>query len=148
MKQVPYRGSGPGIGELIGGQIACFTSPIGDYLQHIGPGGKLRLLATTGKTRTPYTPQVPTYAEQGYSELTMEEWFGFFLPKGTPAAVANRLNAALKTAIAAPDVATFARPIGLVPTPSASPEDFARVVKADGDLWGGYVRRIGFTAES
>ena len=78
----------------------------------------------------------------------MEEWFGFFMPARTPAAIANRMNDALKTLVMAKDVADFAAPLGLVPTVSSSTDDFARTVKADSDLWGGYVKRIGFTAES
>ena len=147
MKQIPYRGSGPAIIELLGGQLPCFSSPIGDYLQHL-PSGKLRLLAVSGKTRSKFAPNVPTYAEQGFPELTMEEWFGFFMPAKTPLAIANRMGDALKTLIVAKDVADFAAPLGLVPTASGSIEEFARTVKADSDLWGGYVKRIGFTAES
>ena len=147
MKQIPYRGSGPAIIELLGGQLPIFTSPIGDYLQHL-PSGKLRLLAVTGKTRSKFAPTVPTYVEQGYPELDMEEWFGFFMPARTPVAIANRMSDALKTLIPAKDVADFAAPIGLVPTASSSIDDFARTVKADSELWGGYVKRIGFTAES
>ncbi len=147
MKQIPYRGSGPAIIELLGGQLPIFTSPIGDYLQHL-PSGKLRLLAVTGKKRSPYAPNVPTYVEQGFPELDMEEWFGFFMPPRTPAAVATRMNDTLKQLIPAKDVADFAAPLGLQPTASSSTEDFVRTVKADSDLWGGYVKRIGFTAES
>ena len=147
MKQIPYRGSGPAIIELLGGQLPIFSSPIGDYLQHL-PGGKLRLLAVTGKQRSRYAPNVPTYVEQGFPELDMEEWFGFFMPARTPVAVATRMNEALKSLIPAKDVADFAAPLGLQPTASSSIDDFAKTVKADSELWGGYVRRIGFTAES
>ena len=147
MKQIPYRGSGPAIIELLGGQLPIFTSPIGDYLQHL-PGGKLRLLAVTGKQRSRFAPTVPTYVEQGFPELDMEEWFGFFMPARTPVAIAARMNDALKSLIPAKDVADFAAPLGLQPTASSSIEDFAKTVKADSDLWGGYVKRIGFTAES
>ena len=147
MKQIAYRGSGPAIIELLGGQLPMFTSPIGDYLQHL-PGGKLRLLAVTGKQRSRYAPNVPTYVEQGFPELDMEEWFGFFMPARTPPAIAARMNEALKQLIPAKDVADFAAPLGLQPTASSSLEDFAKTVKADSDLWGGYVKRVGFTAES
>ena len=147
MKQVAYRGSGPAIIELLGGQLPIFSSPIGDYLQHL-PGGKLRLLAVTGKQRSRYAPNVPTYVEQGFPELDMEEWFGFFMPAKTPIAIATRMNDALKTLIPAKDVADFAAPIGLLPTASSSLDDFAKTLKADSELWGRYVKRIGFTAES
>jgi tripartite-type tricarboxylate transporter receptor subunit TctC len=147
MKQVAYRGSGPAIIELLGGQLPIFSSPIGDYLQHL-PSGKLRLLAVSGKQRSRYAPNVPTYVEQGFPELDMEEWFGFFMPAKTPVAIATRMNDALKTLIPAKDVADFAAPIGLLPTASASLDDFAKIVKGDAELWGRYVKRIGFTAES
>ncbi len=147
MKQVAYRGSGPAIIKLLGGQLPIFSSPIGDYLQHL-PGGKLRLLAVSGKQRSRYAPNVPTYVEQGFPELDMEEWFGFFMPAKTPIAIAMRMNDMLKTLIPAKDVADFAAPIGLLPTASSSLDDFARIVKADSELWGRYVKRIGFTAES
>jgi tripartite-type tricarboxylate transporter receptor subunit TctC len=147
MKQIAYRGSGPAIIELLGGQLPMFTSPIGDYLQHL-PAGKIRLLAVTGKQRSKFAPNVPTYAEQGFPELTMEEWFGFFMPAKTPPAIAARMNEALKSLIPAKDVADFAAPLGLVPTASGSADEFARLVKADSELWGGYVKRVGFTAES
>jgi tripartite-type tricarboxylate transporter receptor subunit TctC len=147
MKQVAYRGSGPAIIELLGGQLPIFSSPIGDYLQHL-PSGKLRLLAVSGKQRSRYAPNVPTYVEQGFPELDMEEWFGFFMPAKTPVAIATRMNEALKTLIPAKDVADFAAPIGLLPTASASLDDFAKIVKGDAELWGRYVKRIGFTAES
>ena len=147
MKQVPYRGSGPAIIELLGGQLPIFSSPIGDYLQHL-PSGKLRLLAVTGKQRSRYAPNVPTYVEQGFPELDMEEWFGFFMPAKTPVAIATRMNDALKTLIPAKDVADFAAPLGLLPTASPSLDDFAKTLRADSELWGRYVKRIGFTAES
>lgn len=147
MKQIAYRGSGPAIIELLGGQLPAFSSPIGDYLQHL-PAGKIRLLAVTGKQRSSYAPNVPTYAEQGFPELTMEEWFGFFMPLRTPVAIAQRMNDALKQLVPAKDVADFAAPLGLRPTASASLDDFARTLKSDSDLWGGYVKRVGFTAES
>ena len=79
LRHVPYRGSAPGIQDLLGGQVAAFSSPIGDYLQYL-KSGKLRLLATSGATRSRFAPDVPTYAEQGFKGLTMAEWYGFFLP--------------------------------------------------------------------
>ena len=147
MKQIPYRGSGPGIAELLGGQIAAFTSPLGDYLPHLA-SGRLRLLAVTGPARSKFAPDTPTYSEQGFTELTMREWYGLFMPARTPAAITQRANAAVRAALALKDVIDFGVPLGLEATGSPSPEDFARVFKADAELWGSYVRRIGFTAES
>ncbi len=147
MKQIPYRGSGPGIQDLLGGQIAAFSSPLGDYLPHIS-SGRLRLLAVTGGARSRFAPDVATYAEQGFGELTMREWYGVFMPPRLAAGVAARANAALRAVISQKDVIDFGAPLGLEAVSSPSVEDFAKTFKADADLWGPFVRRIGFTAES
>jgi tripartite-type tricarboxylate transporter receptor subunit TctC len=147
LKQIPYRGSAPGIQDLLGGQIGAFSSPLGDYMPYIG-SGRLRLLAVTGTTRSRFAPDVPTYAEQGFPELTMREWTGVFMPPRTPAAVAQRAHAAVRAALLQKEMIDFAAPLAFDCVGSSSPEEFARVLKADHDRWGPYVRRVGFTAES
>ena len=79
---VPYRGSAPGIQDLLGSQVPAMTSPIGDHLPHLA-SGKLRLLATSGSTRSRFAPTVPTYAEQGFPNLVMNEYYEFFMPGKT-----------------------------------------------------------------
>jgi len=81
---VPYRGSVPGVTDVVGGQIACMITPHGDFIAN-HKAGKMRIIATSGKKRSPFVPDVATFAEQGWPELTVEEWFGFYAPKGTPA---------------------------------------------------------------
>ncbi len=147
MKQIPYRGSGPGIQELLGGQIAAFSSPLGDYLPYL-QSGRLRLLAVTGTTRSKFAPDVPTYAEQGFPELTMREWYGIFMPPRATAAASARAHAALRAVVAQKEVIDFGTPLGLEAIASPTLEDFSRTLKADAELWGSYVKRIGFTAES
>lgn len=147
MKQIPFAGSGPGIRDLLGGQIASFSSPLGDYLPHLA-AGRLRLLAVTGTTRSRFAPDTPTYVEQGFPELSMREWYGLFMPARVSAAVAQRANAAVRTALSAKELIDFGVPLGLEVVGSPSPEDFGRTFKADSDLWGPFVQRIGFTAES
>ncbi len=89
---VPFPGSGPGIPQLLGGQISSMSSPLGDWLQHI-QSGKARVLATSGPVRSSFTPNVPNYKEQGFEELTIREWFGFFLPAtATPAFAGPRVD--------------------------------------------------------
>jgi tripartite-type tricarboxylate transporter receptor subunit TctC len=147
MKAVPYRGSAPGIQELLGGQIAAFSSPLADYLPYLS-SGRLRLLAVTGAQRSRFAPDTPTYAEQGFGELTMREWYGLFMPARTPSAIVQRAHAAVRAALTHKDIIDYGNQIGMEMTASPSVEDFAKTVKADADLWGPYVRRIGFTAES
>ena len=91
---------------------------------------------------------MPTYAEQGFPELTMREWYGVFMPGRATAAAAQRANAAMRTILANKELIDFWAPLGMEVVASASVEDFVRTFKADADLWGPFVRRIGFTAES
>jgi tripartite-type tricarboxylate transporter receptor subunit TctC len=102
LKHIPYRGSAPGIQDLLGGQISAMSSPVGDFLPYLKTG-KLRLLAVSGKTRNTFVPDTPTYRDQGYP-LAMREWYGFFLSgKASPQTV-RRAAAYLQPALAQPDV--------------------------------------------
>jgi tripartite-type tricarboxylate transporter receptor subunit TctC len=146
LKHIPYRGSVPGVADVIGGQLASMVTPHGDFLAN-HRAGKLRILATSGKTRSPFVPEVPTFAEQGFPELTVEEWFGFYAPAQTPTAVVNNANAAINAALKDKTVIDSLALSGLVPLGGA-PEAMARDMKAQFDAWGPIVKRIGFTAES
>jgi tripartite-type tricarboxylate transporter receptor subunit TctC len=147
MKQINYAGSGPGIRDVLGGQLAAFSSPLGDYLPHIA-AGRLRVLAVSGPSRSKFAPDAPTYVEQGFGELTMREWYGLFMPARTPAAIAARANAAVREALATKELIDFGVPLGLEVVASPSVEDFTRVVRADNALWGPYAKKVGFTADS
>ena len=72
---MPYRGSIPGVTDVVGGQVAAMVTPHGDFIAN-DKAGKLRILATLGPTRSQYVPDVPTFAAQGFPELTTDEWFG------------------------------------------------------------------------
>lgn len=146
LKHVPYRGAAPGIQDLLAGQIAAMCTPVGDYLQHV-KAGKLRLLGTSGAARTRFTPEVPTMTEQGFPSIAFEEWYAFFAPKGTPAAVVQRASAAVARALAQPDVAGALSTLGLE-AKGSTPEELAREVRAEYDRWGPIVKSIGFTADS
>ena len=146
LKHVPYRGSVPGVTDVIGGQIAAMVTPHGDFIPN-HKAGKLRLIATSGKTRSPFVPEVATFAEQGFPELTVEEWFGFYAPAKTPAAIVAAANAAINAAIKDKSVTDALTVVGLIPF-GGTPEDQARSQKAEYDRWGPLIKRIGFTAES
>jgi tripartite-type tricarboxylate transporter receptor subunit TctC len=146
LKHVPYRGSLPAVTDMIGGQLASTSTPTGDALAN-HKAGKIRILATSGARRTPFTPEVPTYAEQGFADLTTEEWFGFYAPARTPAnVVANAnaaINAALKDKVVVDSLATF----GLV-AQGSTPAEMDKSQKDEFTRWGPLVKKIGFTAES
>lgn len=145
MRHIAYRGTVPGMQDLLGGQIPAFWGPIGDYLQH-GKGGKLRVLAIAGSKRSPFLPQVPTLTELGYP-LKVSEWYGFFLPgKATPETI-KRASDALQAALSQPEVVEYGKQYGLEVKPSTAAQ-LAQMLKADADQWRGLIKQTGFTAES
>lgn len=145
MRHIAYRGSAPGIQDLLGGQISSMCSPVGDYLQHV-KAGKLRLLATTGPARSPFTPDVPTMQEQGI-DISVREWYGFFLPAKATSEVRRRAAAYLQTAINSKDVVDSLAAAGME-AQASTPDELANLLKADMNQWQGIVKNLGFTAES
>jgi tripartite-type tricarboxylate transporter receptor subunit TctC len=145
VKHIPYRGTVPGVQDLLGGQIASFCGPIGDYIPHV-KAGKLRVLAISGKARSPFLPDSPTLREIGYP-ITVQEWYGFFLPGKTPSAVVRRASDALQRALAAPDLVEAGKGFGLEIRGSSSAA-LAELLKTDADEWRRLIKQIGFTAES
>jgi len=146
LKHIPFRGSLPGVNDLVGGQLASMVTPSGDYIQHY-KAGKLRILATSGQQRSPYLPEIPTFAEQGFPELTAEEWFGFYAPAKTPPAVLAAANTAINNALRDKSVTDSLALVGLIPRGSTQ-EEMARSQKSEYDRWGPLIKKIGFTAES
>jgi len=146
LKHVPYKGTVPNVTDLVGGQIAAAMNPSGDYLQYM-KNGKLRVLATSGHQRSPYLPDVPTFTELGYPDVTVEEWFGFFAPAKTPAATVASANAVITAALKEPSVIEGLGVVGLV-AHGTTAQAMAADVKAEYERWGPLVKQIGFTAES
>lgn len=145
MRHIAYRGTVPGMQDLLGGQIPAFWGPIGDYLQH-SKGGKLRVLAIAGAKRSPFLPQVPTLTELGYP-LKVSEWYGFFLPGKVSADTVKRASQALQSALVHPEVVDYGKQYGLE-VRSSTAAQLAQMLKADADLWRGLIKQTGFTAES
>ena len=146
LKHVPYRGSVPGVTDVVGGQIASMVTPSGDFIAN-HRAGKLRVLATSGSRRSPFLPDVPTFAEQGFPDLTVEEWFGFYAPARTPAAVVAAANAAINQALKDQSVIDALGIVGLI-AQGSTPQAMAASQKQEFERWGPLVKKIGFTAES
>jgi len=145
LRHIAYRGSAPGIQDLLGGQIASFFGPVGDVLTH-EKAGKVRVLGTSGKERSVFLPAVPTMGEQGF-KIALREWYAFFLPSKSSADTVQRASAALQQALAQPDVIEFGKQFGLE-IQSSSARQLSDVLKADAAEWGGLVKETGFTADS
>jgi tripartite-type tricarboxylate transporter receptor subunit TctC len=147
MKHVPYRGTQPAILEMIGGQIAAVSGPIGEFSQHVA-AGKCRLLAASGATRNKFAPDVPTLVEQGFpKDMVYNEWFGLYLPAKAAPEVVARANAAIRAALADKETIDGLALMGLE-AKSSTPAELAAMLKADTEKWGPIVKAIGFTAES
>ncbi|MDI9333111.1 MAG: Bug family tripartite tricarboxylate transporter substrate binding protein [Cytophagales bacterium] len=146
LKHIPYRGSVPGIADLVGGQLASMVTPHGDFLAN-HKAGKIRILATSGRTRSPFVPEVPTFIESGFPDLVVDEWFGFYAPAKTPANVVAVANAAINQALKEKSVIDSLAVQGLLPVGGTS-EEMGRQQKILTDAWAPLIKRIGFTAES
>lgn len=98
LKQVPYRGGAPAITDLIAGHVKLGSLGSTPLIPHY-EAGTLKLLAQSTATRAPSLPKVPTFREEGFAELVLDQWVGVFVPAGTPEAIATRLNAEVNAAL-------------------------------------------------
>lgn len=146
LNHVPYRGTVPGVQDLLGGQIASFVGPIGDDLPHVKTG-RLRVLATSGPTRSRFLPEVPTFTELGFKPLEMVEWYGFFLPGKAAPETVQHAAAAIGAAMGAPDMAEALAGHGLE-VAVTTPAQLAQAVRDENAAWAQIVKRVGFTPES
>lgn len=145
LAHIPYRGPTPAINDMIGGQIAAACSTVGDFLPFLD--GKARLLATTGTTRSRFAPRVPTFVEQGYKDIVVNDWFGLFVPAGTPPRQVQRMNALLRKGLGSPAFARAMDVKGIDPQWS-SPTELAERLEADTRRWGPIVKSLNFSADS
>jgi tripartite-type tricarboxylate transporter receptor subunit TctC len=146
LKHIPYRGTQPAIVDLLGGQIAAVSGPVGEFLQHL-PGGKVRLIATSGASRNKFAPNTPTFVEQGYKDIIFDEWFGFYMPSKVSSDIVNRTAIAIRNALNSPDLIESLGQMGLEPS-SSTPAELAALLKKDSDRWAPLIKTIGFTADS
>ncbi|HBI82680.1 tripartite tricarboxylate transporter substrate binding protein [Orrella sp. NBD-18] len=142
---VPYKGGAPAMADVLAGRVsAYFTNPI-TGLAHI-KSGKIRPLATTGLQRMQVLPDVPTIAESGYKDFDVVEWNGFFVPKGTPEDVIQKLAQAIKAATQAPEVRKRMIDTGVEPVGN-SPKEFAAFLQAQITKWGALVKTNNIKAD-
>ncbi len=130
MTHVPFKGGGPAVIGLVGGEIQSILTPIAEVYPYLN-SGRVRPIAVSSATRTTQYPDVPAIAEtvKGFEFVS---WFAAFVPAGTPKPVVDKLNAELKKAVSDPDVSSKLSVQALDPMYSTS-EEFTRYVKADYD---------------
>ncbi|WP_158215422.1 Bug family tripartite tricarboxylate transporter substrate binding protein [Candidimonas nitroreducens] len=141
MQHIPYKGSGPLLTDLVGGQVQlAFESPV--VVMPQVETGKLRALAVVGAERTPLFPDIPTLDEQGVKGLDVLPWYGLFGPAHLPAAITNRMNAAVQDILRMPDVQSSLRKLG-AQTLLMSAASFKKMVDRDIDIWGRATKAAG-----
>lgn len=135
---VPYKGGGPAMQDLLGGQIAAiFATPIsaGPHIK----SGRIRAIAVTGPARTAFMPDVPTVAESGYAGYEAMNWYAFVAPARTPKEILARLHAELVKVLDAADVRAELAKHGMESIPG-TPEELAKTIERELGIWGRVVR--------
>lgn len=146
MTHVPYRGSGPAVTALLGGEVQLMFDNLPSAIEQVR-AGRLKALAVTSEQRSPTVPDLPTVAEAGnLPQYAASSWFGLFAPAGTPADVVAKLNTDVNAALRLPDVEQRLAQLGAVPRPG-SPADFARFVDQEIARWADVVKASGATVD-
>lgn len=126
---VPYKGGGPALADLLGGQVNLMFIVAANGIRQ-ARAGKMVALAVTGPARAGVAPEVPTFAESGYPEFVLLNWYGVLAPAGTPRDALARLNAAIVGGLATPAVAERLAGVGVDPAPS-TPEGLEDWIRRD-----------------
>jgi tripartite-type tricarboxylate transporter receptor subunit TctC len=138
---IPYRGAAPALTDLLGGQVQVFAADAPVLMPHI-KGGKIKALGAASGRRNPMLPDVPTLAEQGYADTTVDNWYGLLAPAGTPPAVISKIHGAFVAAINDPAIREKLIQSGAIPVAN-SPAEFGKFLKEEYDRWGKVVREKG-----
>jgi tripartite-type tricarboxylate transporter receptor subunit TctC len=145
MLHIPYKGGGPAMIDVIGGQVPFFFANVASSLQHI-TGGKLKALAVTSAKRSAILPDVPTIAEAGVPGYQVYEWNVLLAPAGTPEKILNALAGALRAALAAPDVKERVSALG-GELFAGGPAESGAFVREQMAFWGKVVKDRGIKPE-
>jgi tripartite-type tricarboxylate transporter receptor subunit TctC len=142
---IPFNGGGPMMSALMGDQITAAIDTLAEQVE-LHHSGRARILATSGATRSPLLPEVPTFAESGLGGVEGTAWFAVYAPAKTPDATVRQLNAAINKALAAPEVRERFTRLGLEPT-GGSPADLAARMAQDTAKWAPIVKASGFRGD-
>ena len=142
---VPYKGSGPAMIDLIGGQVPFEFENLLVALSQI-KSGKVRPIALTATKRSPLLPDVPTMVEAGVPGYESISWYGVMAPKGTPSAIVGLLNSEMRKALSAPDSAKWLAEQGSYDV-AGTPEQFGAFIKSEITKWAKVVKASGATAD-
>jgi tripartite-type tricarboxylate transporter receptor subunit TctC len=143
---VPYKGTGPALNDLLGGQVQMTFTDVLTALPHI-KAGKLRALGVTTAKRSRSLPDVPTLGEQGLKDFDVSVFFGIVAPAGTPPAVIGKLNSAFVKVLQEPSVRESLAAQGLEPAQATTPEQLSEYMRAEATKWKDVIAKSGARAD-
>jgi len=146
IQHIPYKGTGPALNDLLGGQVAMSFTDVLTALPHI-KAGKLRVLGVTSASRSRALPEVPTLMEQGLKDFDASVFFGIVAPSGTPQDVVTKLNAAFAQVMQQPDVKQRLAQQGLEPPPQSTPAQLAVYMRSEAAKWREVIKVSGAKAD-
>lgn len=145
LELVSYPGGAPSVTDALGGHVPAIITPLAEVLPH-AQQGKLRILATTAAERSDLAPDIPTFREQGFDKVVVQDWTGFLAPAGTPADVIARANAAISEAVKSPKVKEAMGKLGMEAGPR-TPAEFAKIVPESWERYRDIVKASGFKVQ-
>lgn len=138
LTHVPYKGAGPALQDLVGGQLDLMFDGLGSSAPHL-KGGRIKALAVAASKRAPGFPNIPTAAEAGVPDYEVSTWYGLFAVKGTPPEVVERMTAEVKKALASPEIQTSWHNAGSE-VPQIFGAEFGEMVQQDTARWSKVVK--------
>lgn len=145
MRHVPYKGTAPGVNDLLAGQIQLMFTGVPAVIAQV-KAGQLRAIAVSSPQRVKIMPELPTVAESGYPGFEADQWYGVVAPAGTPQPVIAKLNRQINDMLASPEIAGRLASEGAEPTPNP-PEVFARLIETEIARWREVIRAGGVKVE-
>ena len=136
---VPYKGTGPALNDLLGGQVTLMFAQMSSVLPHI-KSGKLRALGVASLRRSPVMPDIPTLAEQGLPRFEAVSWYALMVPSGTPRDVVDRLSVETQRLFARPDLKDKLAALGM-DAGAGKPQDLAAAIQAETVRWAEVIRQ-------
>ena len=145
---VPYKGTGPAMNDLLGGQVDLLCDQTTNTTSQI-KGGKVKVYGVTTKTRVPSLPEIPTLDQEGLKGFEVSIWHGLYAPKGTPKAAMDKLVAALQAGVKDDEVKKRFADLGATtyPPEKATPAALQAMVKSEMDKWGPLIKKAGVYAD-
>jgi tripartite-type tricarboxylate transporter receptor subunit TctC len=146
INQLPYKGSGPALSDLIGGHVAMMFATMASAVGLVRASDKVRALAVTGPRRSPLFPDLPTVAEAGLSSYESVLHYGIVAPAGTPRPIVDKLNSALKSALANDEVKKRLSTDGAEPLPS-TPDEYTADIGREETKWSALIKRANMKSQ-